>query len=141
MSRSARDNHEEKITIVLLFSLMIAVAWLYFAPRIRVDLAARQHDPARMTLTRFGMMEKSFRRLSNKIECGLIHLEDGSEVKYWFVSKHVQPGLGLTRFDFPDGETAYLSGAFCCEMALGGEGVADKAALLAFIAKWDGRMP
>ena len=132
---------KKKITLILLFALMLGAVWMYFAPRIRVDLAARQHDPAKMKLTRIESMGKSFRRLPNKIECGLVHLEDGSQVKYWFVSKHVQPGLGITRFDFPDGETAYLSGAFCCEMALGGEGVADKAALLAFIGKWDGRMP
>ena len=132
---------KKKITLILLLALMLGATWLYFAPRIRVDLAARRYDPDRIKLTHIESMGKSHRRLPNKIECGLIHLEDGSEVKYWFVSKHVQPGLGLTRFDFPDGETAYLSGAFCCEMALGGEGVADKAALLAFIEKWDGRMP
>jgi len=132
---------KKRIAPFLLVALMAAAAWMYFAPRIRVDLAARQHNPAEMKLVRFGTMGKSFRRLPNDIECGLVHLEDGSQAKYWFVSKHVQPGLGLTRFDFPDGETAYLSGGFCCEMALGGKGIADKGELLAHIKKWDGSLP
>jgi hypothetical protein len=132
---------KKKITLILLFALLALVAWVYFSPRIRVDLAARQHDPAKMKLFHSEIMNKSYARLPNDFECGLVHLSDGSAVKYWFINRHVQPGLGLTRFDFPDEETVYLRGVFCCEVWLDGEAMSGKASLLAYIAKWDGTSP
>lgn len=89
----------------------------------------------------FGKQSKSSGILPNAIQTGLIHLEDGSHVKFWFINKHVQPGMGLTRFDFQDGQKAYLSGAFCCEVWVSDEAVKNKDSLLNYIAEVDGSMP
>ena len=86
-------------------------------------------------------MNKSMALTSDKIEIGLIPLKDGSKVKYWYISGHVQPGSGLTRFDFADGETAYLGGVFCCEVWIGVLALENKASLLKFIADFDGTSP
>ncbi len=99
------------------------------------------HDPSKMALNYTALMHKSAASLPNSIQTGFIHLDDGSRVKYWFISKHVQPGKGLTRFDFQDGQTSYLSGAFCCEVWVSDDAVKNKESLLNYIAQVDGSMP
>jgi hypothetical protein len=129
---------------LLLSALLLTVAlaaWMYFAPRVRVDHAARNNDPAKMDLWNLPTMCKSMKRLPNGVEVGLIHLQDASEVRYWFVSGHVQPGAGLTRFDFPDGETAYLGGVFCCEVWIRESALKNKVSMLRFISEFDGASP
>ena len=84
-------------------------------------------------------MHKSRKVLPSGIEAGLLHLGDGTDVKYWFINRHVQPGLGTTRFDFADGQTSYLHGCFCCEVAL--PEFKDRSELQNYIAKWDGSPP
>ena len=116
--------------------LVLGVVWMWFAPRIRVDLAARQYNPLELTLNPCLPASKSYKWLPNGIEVGLIHLRDGTVVKYWFVSKHVQPGLGTTRFDSVDGKTVYLHGCYCCEVVMTGFENWDE--LVAYIAEWDG---
>ena len=132
---------KRKVLISAIFLIVSFGGWMYFAPRIRVDLAAGRYDPNKLDLRHIPTMQKSMRRTSDEIETGFLHLKDGSKVKYWYVSGHVQPGLGLTRFDFADGEAAYLSGVFCCEVGIGEAGLENKASLLKFIADFDGSPP
>lgn len=96
---------------------------------------------SKLKLNDVPLMHKSAGSLRNAIQTGLIHLQDGSQVKYWFVSKHVQPGKGRTRFDFQDGQTAYLSGAFCCEVWVSDDAIKNKESMLSYIAAVDGTMP
>jgi len=114
---------------------------MWLAPRIRVDLAARDYDPSKMDLWRVDSMHKSRSRkpLPNGMEIGLLHLSDGTNVKYWFISRHVQPGRGITRFDSVDGRSAYLHGCFCCEVSV--PEFKDWSELQNYIAKWDGSTP
>lgn len=132
---------KKKIALLGLLAVCVCAAWLFAAPRIRVDLAARGHDPSGMKLNDVALMHKSHASLPNGIQTGLIHLQDGGRVKYWFISKHVQPGKGLTRFDFKDGQIAYLSGTFCCEVWVSDDAAKNKESLLAYIARVDGSMP
>lgn len=69
-----------------------------FAPRIRLDLAASQNDPASMDLLPIDSFNKSFKKLENGVEAGMVQLDQGGPVRYWFINRHVQPGSGLTRF-------------------------------------------
>ncbi len=126
---------KKKLIIILASLFTLAAAWMWFAPRIRVDLAAWRHDPSAMSLGNSPLIHKSWAHLPEGIEIGLIHLKDRGTVKYWFISRHEQPGIGITRFDFPDGTTAYLRGYFCCEVQMPDEAVGDKQALLAFIGR------
>lgn len=132
---------KKRILIAAIVLLSLGAIWMWFAPRIRVDMAARKYDPNKMDLWRIDSMHKSLMRkpLPNGMEIGLLHLTDGSNVKYWFVSRHVQPGLGTTRFDSADGRSAYLHGRFCCEVSL--PELKDWNDLQDYITKWDGTLP
>ena len=132
---------KKKIALLALLVVCGFIVWMLVAPRILIDHAARNHDPSKMKLHRVELMHKSTGTLSNSIQTGFIHLDNGSQVKFWFISNHVQPGKGLTRFDFPDGQTAYLSGAFCCEVWVSDQAVKNKESLLAYIREVDGSMP
>ena len=132
---------KRKIALLSLVAVCGLIAWMVVAPRIRIDIAARSHDPSNMKLNHIELMHKSAGSLPNEIEAGFIHLEDGGRVKFWFINKHVQPGKGLTRFDFQEGQTAYLSGAYCCEVWVSDEAIKNKKSLLDYIAKVDGSMP
>jgi len=137
---------KETFALILLLSLVVLAAWKDYESRGKANLegtlnsAANQYDPAGMSLSRAEPM-KSHTLLPDGIECGLLHLADGSEVKFWFLSHHIGPGLGLTRFDFADGTRAYLRGYFCCEVEVKDEAISDKASLLAFLAEKDGTPP
>lgn len=131
----------KKIALLALLIVCGFIVWMLVAPRVLIDLAARNHDPSKMKLQRVVLMHKSTGTLPNSIQIGFVHLDNGSQVKFWFISNHVQPGKGLTRFDFPDGQTAYLSGAFCCEVWVSDEAVKNKESLLAYIREVDGSMP
>jgi hypothetical protein len=131
----------KKIWWLAFVALCASGLWMALAPRIRVDLAARFHDPDEMKLHHVPLMHKSSGALPNQIQLGHIHLTDGGKVKFWYISGHVQPGSGLSRFDFQDGGTAYLRGAFCCEVWVSDEAVKDENTLLRFIAKMDGSPP
>ena len=132
---------KRKIALLAFVAGFGLIAWLFVAPRVRVDLAALSHDPSKMKLNYIELMHKSAGTLPNSIQTGFIHLQDGERVKFWFINKHVQSGKGLTRFDFEDGQTAYLSGAFCCEVWVSDDAVKNKESLLNYIAKVDGSMP
>ena len=132
---------KKKIALLALLVFCGFVVWMLVAPRVRIDHAARSHDPSKMMLHHVKLMHKSTGTLANSIQTGFIHLDDGSQVKFWFINKHVQPGKGLTRFDFQDGQTAYLSGAYCCEVWVSDEAVKNKDSLLDYILEVDGLMP
>lgn len=126
--------------IVILLVILVAggALWLAVAQRVRLDHTASRHDPASMELVPNDMFNKSFMRLENGVEAGLVQLDQGGPVRYWFINRHVQPGSGLTRFDFPDGDSAYMSGAYCCEVIISDEGASSEAALRGFIEEMDG---
>jgi hypothetical protein len=130
-----------KKKLILVFGILLTtgVVWMWLAPRIRVDLAAREFDPTKLELRRIEPMHKSLTRLPNGIEAGLLHLQDGTNVRYWFINRHVQPGSGTTRFDSEDGRTAYLHGCFCCEVWL--PEFESWSGLESYIAMWDGTPP
>lgn len=137
---------KKAIALILSLTLVAMAAWMHSESRAKVnlsekvDLAASQYDPAGMELERIDPV-KSRALLPDGIECGLLHLGDGSEVKFWFLSHHIGRGLGITRFDFADGTKAYLRGYFCCEVEVGDGAASNKTALLAFIAEKDGTPP
>lgn len=132
---------KKKLAILILVAFASLVAWFFVAPRVRIDIAARSHDPSTMKLNHIKSMHKSSTSLPNKIQTGFIHLLDGGRVKFWFINRHVQPGKGLTRFDFEDGQTVYLSGAYCCEVLVSEDAVKNRESLLDYIAQADGSMP
>jgi hypothetical protein len=125
--------------MILPLALVVGWAlWMVFAPRIRLDLTANRNDPASMDLVASDFFHKSFKRLENGVEAGLVQLDEGGPVRYWFISRHVQAGSGLTRFDFPDGDCLYMSGAYCCEVVISDKGSSSEAALRSFIKEMDG---
>ena len=85
-----------------------AIVWYLVAPRIRLEAAARDFDPATLPLTPVSLFNKSCTKLENGMEAGTVRLKSGEVVRYWFISRHTQPGSGLTRFDFPGGESVYM---------------------------------
>ncbi len=130
-----------KKKLLIIFSILVACSgtWMWFAPRVRLDLTARNFDPSKLKLRRVDLMHKSWMSLPNGIEAGLLHLSDGTDVKYWFISGHDQPGSGTTRFDSMDGKTTYLHGCFCCEVWL--PRLENWNELEKYVAKWDGSPP
>ena len=130
-----------KKRLILVSTILVAlgVVWMWFAPRIRVDYAARYYNPHELDLSRVDPMHKSLKVLPNGIEVGLLHLSDGTDVKYWFINRHVQPGLGTTRFDSSDGRTTYIHGVYCCEVSV--PELRNWSDLQAYITKNDGSPP
>jgi len=54
--------------------------------------------------------------LSGGIDCGIVTMKDGEEVKYWFLSHHGSGDQGHARFEFPGGRARMMTGYFCCEV-------------------------
>lgn len=132
---------KRKILIATLILMVVYFVWMSAAPRIRVEMAAAKYNPSTLKLRHYEIAHKSSVTLNNGIQVGLIHLDDGEVVKFWFVSKHIQPGLGLTRFTFEDRTNAYLRGAYCCEVHVTKDSVKDKNALMSYIHQNDGTPP
>lgn len=65
--------------------------------------------------------EENVRRAFTKegIEYGIITLQNGEKIKYWFESHHMSKDqMGGTLFEMPDGELVFIRGYFCCEVQL-----------------------
>jgi len=106
-----------------------------------VDVAAETYSPSSMKLEAGFNDYVQRTRLPSGIELGLITLQDGERVKYWFISHHLTDDMGCTRFDFLDGSSTYLHGWSCCELELPKDQLSDRQALLSFISNKDGISP
>ncbi len=51
-----------------------------------------------------------------EIQYGLIHLQNGEQVKFWFLTHHATFDIGGTIYEYPDGERQFCSGLHCCEV-------------------------
>jgi hypothetical protein len=76
-----------------------------------------------------------------EIETGIITLQDGEIIKYWFQSHHLRNDSGLTLFRLSDGQDKIMHGWFCCEVQLPEEGFRNRQTFLDYVAKYDGIEP
>jgi hypothetical protein len=60
--------------------------------------------------------------LQDGIQYGLIELQDGEHVKFWFLSHHRTPDKGGTIYEYPNGEKEFSAGYHCCEIQFPGNG-------------------
>lgn len=138
------------ITLPFLLALLIgAGAGVFYAHhhykisknRYWVVQSAKENDPSELKL-----MEGSndyIRRvsLSGGLECGIVTMKDGDEVKYWFRSHHLSGDQGHARFEFPDGSVRMMTGYFCCEVMFPQDDFASVKEFDAFLAEVDGKGP
>jgi hypothetical protein len=75
------------------------------------------------------------------VETGIIRLNDGDTVKYWFQSHHMRNDSGVTVFRLSDGQKIVMHGWFCCEVQLPEEGFQNRQTFLDYVAKHDGIGP
>ena len=55
-------------------------------------------------------------QLKDNVQYGLIDLEDGVQIKFWFLTHHVTSDIGGTIYEYPNGERQFCSGLHCCEV-------------------------
>lgn len=135
------------ITLPFLLALLIATAaGIFYAHhhhrisenRDRVIQASKEIDPGK-----FELMDGSndyIRRMSSSgIECGIVTMKNGEEVKYWFLSHHLSGDDGHARFVFPDGRVRMMTGYFCCEVMFPQDDFASVKEFDAFLAEVDGK--
>ncbi|MCA9642894.1 MAG: hypothetical protein H6718_28375 [Polyangiaceae bacterium] len=82
------------------------------ADRERVDSSARIFDDPDGLPVKPG--PEPFIRsihLANRTLVGVIQLTNGKEVRFWQLPRANSKGIGLTRFDFPDGTSRYMRAA------------------------------
>lgn len=128
------------ILTAMVIGIILSVIWISQIARIKVDIAASKCDPATASLpadTGFNVRSKT---APGGIQFGLVELKNGQHVKFWFLSHHHSP-LGCTRFDFADGESVYMKGAFCCEVQIPDDAIINESSLLKFIHTNDGIDP
>lgn len=53
---------------------------------------------------------------TENIQYGLIHLANGQNVKFWFLTHHATSDIGGTIYEYPNGERQFCSGNHCCEV-------------------------
>ena len=98
------------------------------------------YEPDKMPLGKgFNFYVQRHRPIKDLSEVGIITLNDGSIVKYWFVSHHQARDMGGTLFRFEDGKEIFISGYFCCELTLPEEGFSSIPALQSFLVANHGR--
>ncbi len=138
------------IALPFLLALLIGIgAGVFYAyhrykiseNRDRLIQASKENDPSR-----FKLMDGSnhyIRRmsLSGGIECGIVTMKNGEEVKYWFLSHHGSGDLGHARFEFPGGRVRMMTGYFCCEVMFPQDDFESVEELDAFLAGVDGKGP
>ncbi|MFN9408665.1 MAG: hypothetical protein ACK6AY_05035 [Akkermansiaceae bacterium] len=78
--------------------------------------------------------------LSGGIDCGIVTMKDGEEVKYWFLSHHGSGDQGHARFEFPGGRVRMMTGYFCCEVMLPQDEFLSVDEFDAFLVKVDGKL-
>lgn len=84
--------------------------------------------------------------IKDNIQYGLIHLENGEDVKFWFLTHHVTSDMGGTFYEFPDGKKEFYSGLHCCEVQFYengklGKKFKDASELRNFLIENDGLQP
>ena len=80
------------------------------------------------------------------IQYGFIHLDNGEDVKFWFLTHHSTSDIGGTFYEFPNGEKEFYSGLHCCEVQFYengelGKTFQDEAELKSFVTERDGKRP
>lgn len=109
--------------------------------RDRVIQASLENDPSQLKL--MNGSNDYIRRVSLKggIECGIVTMKNGEEVKYWFRSHHLSGDQGHARFEFPGGRVRMMTGYFCCEVMFPQDEFESVKELDAFLAEVDGKSP
>ncbi|MCX2745593.1 hypothetical protein OO013_17055 [Mangrovivirga sp. M17] len=64
--------------------------------------------------------------LQENIQYGLIHLQNGEQIKFWFVTHHLTSDIGGTIYEYPNGERQFCSGLHCCEVQFYEQGLPGK---------------
>ncbi|MCK7591704.1 hypothetical protein M0G43_14035 [Subsaxibacter sp. CAU 1640] len=54
--------------------------------------------------------------LNDDIQYGLIDMENGEQIKFWFLSHHHTSDIGGTIYEYPNGERQFCGGNHCCEV-------------------------
>jgi hypothetical protein len=98
----------------------------------------------------FDNLKKSKESISwnynENIQYGLIHLANGVNVKFWFLSHHETSDIGGTIYEYPNGERQFCGGLHCCEVQFYENGKLGKtfkneAELKKFVTEKDGIRP
>jgi hypothetical protein len=110
----------------------------YIAPYSKLKEISRSYDPLRMSLKSDRNDYVSFAVTAENVQVGLIKLSDGSTVKFWFLSHHVNHGVSLAIFRFPDGAEVTMEGYFCCGLEFVEQQPRTADELRSFIKKHDG---
>jgi hypothetical protein len=111
---------------------------MYVAPFSKLKEISRSYDPSAMSLKSDRNDYLSFAVTTENVQVGLIKLSDGTAVKFWFLSHHVNNGVSLAIFRFPDGTEATMEGYFCCGLEFVGDQPRTAEELRFFIKKHDG---
>lgn len=102
---------------------------------------AHNNDPKKLNLENAYNTYVKRAYLEDRIEIGIIYLEDGSTSKYWFISHHISRDIGGTWFFMSDGRKEYMAGWFCCEVQLPEKQLESLSDLRKFIKKYHGEAP
>ena len=54
--------------------------------------------------------------IKHGIQYGTVDLQNGKQVKFWFLSHHATSDIGGTIYEYPDGEQQFCGGFHCCEV-------------------------
>ena len=84
--------------------------------------------------------------ISDGIQYGFIHLKNGENVKFWFLSHHLTSDIGGTIYEYSNGKRQYCSGLHCCEVQFYENGKLGKTfendmELKRFVSERDGIKP
>ncbi len=80
------------------------------------------------------------------IQYGLIHLENGEQVRFWFLTHHATSDIGGTIYEYTNGEKQFCSGLHCCEVQFYEKGKLGRtfrnvSELKAYVTEKDGIRP
>ena len=84
--------------------------------------------------------------INESIQYGFIHLQNGEQVKFWFLTHHATSDIGGTIYEYPNGDRQFCSGFHCCEVQFYDSGKLGKTfknadALRAYVTETDGIRP
>jgi hypothetical protein len=85
-------------------------------------------------------------KTKESIQYGFIHLNNGEQVKFWFLTHHATSDIGGTIYEYPNGEKQFCSGLHCCEVQFYENGKLGKAfenasELKAYVTEKSGNKP
>lgn len=81
----------------------------------RILINKIENEAFDFTELRKGMDSISY-GLKESVQYGLIHLESGEQVRFWFLTHHATSDIGGTIYEYPNGKRQFCSGLHCCEV-------------------------